>query len=136
MVSIFSDASRKNTIVKTNMMLPAKRKYNFRLRFLIMADGYLYLAIVKEKSGITAFSSTVMHYFLIWLLVFMIVLFVSVLIIRQAMKPTVKTMQSQKNFIAAVSHELKTPLAVLLSTADAIESSPDCTPNIKNDVSF
>ena len=77
-----------------------------------------------------------MHYFLIWLLVFMIVLFVSVLIIRQAMKPTVKTMQSQKNFIAAVSHELKTPLAVLLSTADAIESSPDCTPNIKNDLSL
>ena len=52
------------------------------------------------------------------------------------MKPTVKTMQSQKNFIAAVSHELKTPLAVLLSTADAIESSPDCTPNIKNDLSL
>ncbi|MGN0345869.1 MAG: sensor histidine kinase [Lachnospiraceae bacterium] len=99
-------------------------------------DGYLYLAIVKEKSGIAAFSSTVMHYFLIWLVVFAIVLFVSVLIIGQAMKPTEKAMQSQKNFIAAVSHELKTPLAVLLSTTDAIETSPDCTPNIKNHVSL
>ncbi len=37
-VFIFSDASRKNTIVKTNIMLLAKRKYNFRLSFFIMAD--------------------------------------------------------------------------------------------------
>lgn len=45
-------------------------------------------------------------------------------------------MQSQKNFIAAVSHELKTPLAVLLSTTDVIETSPDCTTNIRNYVSL
>lgn len=99
-------------------------------------EGYLNLAIVKEKSGITAFSSTIMHYFLIWLIVLIAVLFVSVLIIRQAMKPTEKAMQSQKNFIAAVSHELKTPLAVLLSATDAIETSPGCTPNIKNHVAL
>lgn len=95
-------------------------------------DGYLNLAIVKEKSGITAFSSTVIHYFLIWLMVFIAVLFVSVLIIRQAMKPTEKAIRSQKNFIAAVSHELKTPLAVLLSATDVIESSPGCTTDIKS----
>ncbi len=95
-------------------------------------DGYLNLAIIKEKSGIAAFSSTVIHYFLIWLIVFIAVLFVSVLIIRQAMKPTEKAMQSQKNFIAAVSHELKAPLAVLLSATDVIETSPGCTTDIKN----
>lgn len=95
-------------------------------------EGYLNLAIVKEKSGIAAFSSTIMHYFLIWLVVLAAVLFVSVLIIRQAMKPTEKAMQSQKNFIAAVSHELKTPLAVLLSATNVIETSPGCTTDIKN----
>ena len=47
------------------------------------------------------------------------------------MKPTEKGMQSQKNFIAAVSHELKTPLAVLLSATDVIETSPGCTTDIK-----
>ncbi len=99
-------------------------------------EGYLNLAIVKEKSGITAFSSTIMHYFLIWLIVLIAVLFVSVLIIRQAMKPTEKAMQSQKNFIAAASHELKTPLAVLLTATDAIESSPGCTSHIKNHVAL
>ena len=93
---------------------------------------YLNLAIVKEKSGITAFPTTVMHYFMIWLIALIAVLFVSVLIIRKAMKPTEKVMQSQKNFIAAVSHELKTPLAVLLSATDAIETSPDCAADIRN----
>lgn len=95
-------------------------------------EGYLNLAIVKEKSGITAFPTTVMHYFMIWLIALIAVLFVSVLIIRKAMKPTEKVMQSQKNFIAAVSHELKTPLAVLLSATDAIETSPDCAADIRN----
>lgn len=96
--------------------------------------GYLNLAIVKEKSGIADFSSQVMHYFLIWLTVLMAVLLVSILIIRQAMKPTEKAMQGQKDFIAAVSHELKTPLAVLLSAADVIETSPGCTADIKNHI--
>lgn len=73
-----------------------------------------------------------MHYFLTWLIVFIAILFVSVLIIRQAIKPTEKAMQSQKNFIAAVSHELKTPLAVLLSATDVIETSPGCTTDIKS----
>lgn len=97
---------------------------------------YVNLVIVKEKSGLTAFLPAIIRYVLIWLIVFIIVLFVSVLIIRQAIKPAEKTMQSQKNFIAAVSHELKTPLAVILSAADCIEASPDCTRIIKNHASL
>ena len=94
--------------------------------------GNLNLAIVKEKSGLTAFSSTLWRYFLIWFMVLASVLSISVLLIRQAIKPTEKAMQSQKNFIAAVSHELKTPLAVILSATDVIETSPGCTTDIKN----
>lgn len=108
------------------------RTYYGILCSIYVNDGYLNLAIVKEKSGITAFSSTVIHYFVIWLIVLIAVLLVSVLIIRQAIKPTEKAMRSQKNFIAAVSHELKTPLAVLLSATDVIETSPGCTTDIKN----
>lgn len=97
---------------------------------------YVNLVIAKEKSGLTAFLPAIIRYILIWLIVFIIVLFVSVLIIRQAIKPAEKTMQSQKNFIAAVSHELKTPLAVILSAADCIEASPDSTTIIKNHASL
>ena len=54
MVSIFSDASRKNTIVKTNIMLLAKRKYNFRLRFLIMADLQQIPRTIRCRNGAAA----------------------------------------------------------------------------------
>lgn len=98
--------------------------------------GYVNLVIVKEKSGLTAFLPAIIRYFLIWLIVLITVLFVSIMIIRQAIKPAEKTMQSQKNFIAAVSHELKTPLAVILSATDTIESSPNCTTSIRNNASL
>ena len=98
--------------------------------------GYVNLVIVKEKIGLPAFLPVITHYFLIWLIVLITVLFVSIRIIRQAIKPAEKTMQSQKNFIAAVSHELKTPLAVILSATDTIEASPDCTTDIRNHASL
>lgn len=112
------------------------RTYHGVLCSIYTDTGYVNLVIVKEKSGLTDFLPAIIRYFLIWLIVLIAVLFVSVLIIRQAMKPTEQTMQSQKNFIAAVSHELKTPLAVLLSATDVIETSPDCTANIRNYVSL
>lgn len=131
--SVDSNESSYSTQSGTHTFRSANgRPYYGILCSIYTNEGYLNLAIVKEKSGITAFSSTIMHYFLIWLIVFIAVLFVSVLIIRQAMKPTEKAMQSQKNFIAAVSHELKTPLAVLLSATDVIETSPGCTTDIKS----
>lgn len=129
--SVYSTQSGTHTFLSGN-----GRTYYGILCSIYTNDGYMYLAIIKEKSGLDSFSSTIMHYFLIWLIVLIAVLFISILIIRQAMKPTEKAMQSQKNFIAAVSHELKTPLAVLLAATDAIETSPDCTTNIRNHVSL
>ncbi|MBD5535908.1 MAG: HAMP domain-containing histidine kinase [Lachnospiraceae bacterium] len=112
------------------------RTYHGVLCSIYTDTGYVNLVIVKEKSGLTDFLPAIIHYFLIWFIVLIAVLFVSVLIIRQAIKPAEKTMQSQKNFIAAVSHELKTPLAVILSAADTIEASSDCTVTIKNHASL
>lgn len=43
-------------------------------------------------------------------------------------------MQSQKDFIAVVSHECKAPLASILSSAEMIESVPGVPDTIKNHV--
>lgn len=132
---IYKDETESNHSFQTGIITfhsENGKTYHGVLCSIYTDTGYVNLVIVKEKSGITAFLPTIIYYFLIWLIVLIAVLLISILIIRQAIKPAEKTMQSQKNFIAAVSHELKTPLAVILSTADAIEASPDCTINIKN----
>lgn len=133
----YSEETGHSTQTGIHMFHPESGKTYMGILCSIYTDtGYVNLAIVKEKSGITAFSSAILQYFLVWLTVLIAVLLVSVMVIRKAVKPAEDTMQGQKNFIAAVSHELKTPLAVLLATSDVIETLPDCTTAIKNHVSL
>lgn len=52
---------------------------------------------------------------------------VSWLFTGQAVRPTEKAVESQRRFVAAASHELKSPLAVIGSTAGAIRLAPERT---------
>lgn len=52
------------------------------------------------------------------------VLIVAALLTRWMIHPIEETFEKQKNFIADASHELKTPLAVILSSAEAMERNP------------
>lgn len=58
--------------------------------------GYINLIIIKEKSGLIAFLPAITHYFLIWLIVLVSVLFISILIVRQAIKPAEKPCRAKK----------------------------------------
>lgn len=71
-------------------------------------------------------------YCLIWLLVLAAILFLAYFIIGKAVKPTEVAIHSQKEFIASVSHELKSPLAVILSSAEVIATYEDLPDNMKN----
>jgi len=50
---------------------------------------------------------------------------ISVLLARWAVKPVAETWNRQKDFIEDASHELKTPLAVVMSSADMLIRHPD-----------
>lgn len=50
---------------------------------------------------------------------------VSVLLANWAVKPVKKSIEQQNRFIADASHELKTPLSVILANTDIISSHPD-----------
>ena len=84
------------------------------------SDYQAYISLCEEKSNMyfqlssdTGQSLYQSEYFIALL---------SKILIGKAIKPTEKAMQSQKDFIAAVSHECKAPLAAILSSAEMIES--------------
>lgn len=54
-------------------------------------------------------------------------LMVSVFLSRWALRPTERSWKQQQQFIADASHELKTPLTVLLADADILLAHPDDT---------
>lgn len=62
----------------------------------------------------------ILFYIAIWLIAFAAILLLSKYLIRKAATPTESAMQGQKEFIAAVSHELKAPLATILTSSELI----------------
>lgn len=71
-------------------------------------------------------------YCCIWLLAFVCILFVSRFLLRRAFEPTERVLQSQKDFVAAASHELKSPLAVIMANVENIQNIEIAEPQAQN----
>lgn len=54
--------------------------------------------------------------------------FISILLARWAVKPVDKAWQQQKQFISDASHELKTPLTVIMSNAELMQGAENMDP--------
>ena len=52
---------------------------------------------------------------------FVVILFVSRFLLKKAFAPSEEMIKSQKDFVAAASHELKAPLAVIMANAEALQ---------------
>lgn len=105
---------------------------------IVTNDGGFYqLYLIQEFSNsIMILKQQLPLYCLIWLFVFVTILFLAHFIIGKAVKPTELSIRSQKEFIASVSHELKSPLAVILSSAEAIGFCDMSTEQLKNQTSI
>ena len=112
------------------------KKY-YCVNCLVVTDyGSIYtVTAIKEKSSFaTLLKPKSGYYFCIWCGVLVSIICLSKILIRKAVKPTEKAMQSQKDFIAAVSHECKAPLAAILSSAEMIESVPNIPDTVMDHV--
>lgn len=115
----------------------ANGKNYYCVSCLIITDcGNIYtLQAVKECSSFAALIKPEFgYYFCIWCGVLISIVFLSKILIGKAVNPTEKAMQSQKDFIAAVSHECKAPLAAILSSTEMIESVPDIPDTVKGHI--
>lgn len=88
------------------------------------------LYVIKEASGpVTILKKHIVFYMTTWLTVLVIILLLGKYLIRKAVKPVEDTLQSQKEFIAAASHELKAPLAVMMASAECLRYDADLPPD-------
>ena len=116
--------------------MPDGKNYDCIFCEIVTGYGITYgLFIVKESDSFASLLLPELKFYIcIWLGVFLFIIFLSQVLTRITIKPTEAAIQSQKDFIAAVSHECKAPLAAILSSAEMIAAIPDTSDSVKDHV--
>jgi signal transduction histidine kinase len=96
----------------------------YGLRYL-RRDNELFtrIAFVDTSMEMETLRKTVQSQFVIALIALLPLLGVSALLSRWAVAPVEKAWKQQRQFLSDASHELKTPLTVILSNAELLEAS-------------
>lgn len=78
--------------------------------------------MIRQTSPFDVLLQHLFAYILIWIISFVCILFLSHWLLKKAFTPTEQMLESQKNFIASASHELKAPLAVIMANAELLQT--------------
>jgi signal transduction histidine kinase len=85
---------------------------------IALADASSLIDTTLQMMGVSA---------LIWLGAMVVLFFVSLLLSRMALRPVADAWERQRRFVADASHELKTPLTVILANNSLLLSHPSKT---------
>lgn len=95
------------------------------ITFLDKATTYELLLFYPQQSYFTMLQTILPLYLGIWLISCIGVRFISHFVLHKALEPTEQVLKSQKEFVAAASHELKAPLALLMANVEKLaETKP------------
>ena len=96
----------------------------YNLRYLRQDNGlYQKLAFVDMSMEQATLQEMMGSYLQIGAAAILLLLGVSILLARWATRPVEKAWRQQRQFLSDASHELKTPLTVILSNAELLESA-------------
>ena len=116
---------------KENILESSNTKQGRRIGNLYL-DQYSYafqapntLTIVDNTSAKAKLESLLKTSILIFVLIEIIIIILTVEITRWIIKPVIESFNRQKQFVADASHELKTPIAVIMANAEALEKEPE-----------
>ncbi len=125
-----SALERSSQTAAYSIRMPDRRRYDCVYCEIVTDYGNRYgLSVLRPGHSPAALLRPELNYYLsIWTGVFLLILLFSLLLTRLIVKPAEKASQSQKDFIAAVSHECKAPLAAILSSAEMIDAAEGLPP--------
>lgn len=86
-------------------------------------NHYHLTLIYKQESLTRLLFNHLPFYLLLWAASLAGVMLVSHFLLKKALAPTERVLKSQKDFVAAASHELKSPLAVIMANVDVLDHS-------------
>ena len=117
--------------IEENILESSNTKQGRRIGNLYL-DQYSYafqapntLTIVDNTSAKAKLESLLKTSILIFVLIEIIIIILTVEITRWIIKPVIESFNRQKQFVADASHELKTPIAVIMANAEALEKEPE-----------
>lgn len=124
LISLTADSDRKIGTIP---------EYNLRFMRLDTPFGRSFV-FADMTSEINTVNSLIKSCLLIGFISFFAFLIISLLLAKWAVKPVEKAWTQQKQFVADASHELKTPLTVIMTNAEML-NNPDCSETRKNQFS-
>ncbi len=101
--------------LRTYGMLYCREETPRGVRIALTADSYLYSRLVRNSLMLLAVYAVSMG--LVWL--------ISVRLSRLAAKPMEEAIELERQFVADISHDLKTPVTVVLANNSILRDAPD-----------
>lgn len=99
---------------------------DYHLRYAVHSeDEVYYIAYIDESENDSRITSIIRNSILISLAVILLMFIISLFLSKRVLKPVEKAWDDQRRFVADASHELKTPLAVIISNSDMMNKSQD-----------
>jgi signal transduction histidine kinase len=100
--------------------------HDYSLRYLIITyeNGTIHLAFMDNAMEKSVIDDLLVNAALVGAGTIILFFIISILLARWVVMPVEKAWNSQRQFVADASHELKTPLTVILSNAEMLLSEP------------
>lgn len=104
-----------------------KREYIGNIYFKKYSYTYSsgkYLTIIDNSNIQNSLYNYLLIFLSLFILLEVIVYLVSTVLTNWIINPVISSFEKQKEFIADASHELKTPLSVIIASSEALEDNP------------